>query len=680
MSSTEKPSPVVAGWHQLEDFVDELHELARTPIPRDKFYQRLLEGCLTTLAASGGAVWMEKISNGWQLQQQINLSSVLDWDDPQVQTAHLALLRSAAASNAPMMLSPRSGSSELQTNPSDAVVLLGAVHDINQSVPHAVIELFLRPGSSPEVQRGWQELLTTICQIATDYHLVNQLHTLQSEHGLHDQSLALLRRVHGSTDLRRTSFEIANEGRRFLEADRVSVLVRHRRKWRLLAVSGVDQVEKRSDTAKLLVQLAKSSARWGEPLDYSDKLDLMGDENLPPQLTQLVERHIDQTDVRRLVAVPLEFFESTDQEPLLRGSSSRPSAVLIAEQFSSSGVELSRQRVVELAQSCEPALRQAARFDRFPLSTVVWWAERFAQLSVWRALGLTFVMAALATAVWALAYVPYDFEVEAPATLQPLVVRDVFASASGTVVDVNFSHGDQVEKGDVMAVLHDPQLMLEVERVQGEIETVKRRREAIAVTRTDRRMREELQQESLPLSAESQQLAERLSSLERQLGLLANRREALTLRSPIAGQVLTLDVQNLLQQRPVERGQLLFSVAEPEGGWWLQTKVDQGSISHVVAAQQDPHEKLQVRFRLAGDIEHTFDGHVEQVSSVAVLDTDQLDQELPAIELRVAVDDTLLEAARPGMNAQVRIHCGERSLGYVWLHDVWEAVYSWWVF
>ena len=49
-------------------------------------------------------------------------------------------------------------------------------------------------------------------------------------------------------------------------------------------------------------------------------------------------------------------------------------------------------------------------------------------------------------------------------------------------------------------------------------------------------------------------------------------------------------------------------------------------------------------------------------------------------EVQVAIDEGSLAAARPGMNAQVRIHCGRRSLGYVWLHDAWETVYRWVIF
>ena len=681
MSSTEKTPLVDSGWRQLEQFVDELHLLARSQPSRGDFYQKLLQSSVTMLAADGGAVWVESSPGRWQLLAQVNLDPKLAAEESESTQAHHCLLRSVSSSDEPVLLGPQSGQGTELANPSDSVLLLAAVRDSSQNStrrPHAVVEFRLRSGSSPEVQHGWREMASTVCQIAGDYHLYEQLHSLQLDRRSHDQALALLRRVHGSTNLKRTAFEIANEGRRFLQADRVSVLIRRGRRWLLQAVSGVDRVSRRSDTAKRLVRLARSTARWGEPIDYGDEQFEEGEDGYPPQISNLVEQHADQDDIRRLVAVPVEFAKPERSSPLRRKKSNRPSAVLIAEQFSATGEEFSRERMLELAQLCEPAMRQASRFSRFPLSAVVWTADRLSRLSVWRAFGMLLLSACLTAAVLALVYVPYDFEVEASATLEPLAVRDVFASASGTIVQVNFSHGDQVEEGDVLAVLHDPQLLLDVERVQGEIETVRRRREAIAIVRTERQVRQQ-QNEGLPLSAESQQLEERLSSLERQLDLLDDRREALTLRSPIAGRLLTLDVQNLLRSRPVQRGQLLFSVADPSAGWWLRAEVDQDRLGHLLAARDSEQEQLPVRFRLAGDVEQTYSGHLEEVSSVAVLKTDDLHADVPSIEVRVAVEEPELEAARPGMSADVRIYCGQRPLGYVWLHDLWETIYGWWI-
>ena len=41
-----------------------------------------------------------------------------------------------------------------------------------------------------------------------------------------------------------------------------------------------------------------------------------------------------------------------------------------------------------------------------------------------------------------------------------------------------------------------------------------------------------------------------------------------------------------------------------------------------------------------------------------------------AAEAVVAVDGPLPAAARAGGHVSARIHCGRRSVGYVWLHDL----------
>jgi multidrug efflux pump subunit AcrA (membrane-fusion protein) len=430
-----------------------------------------------------------------------------------------------------------------------------------------------------------------------------------------------------------------------------------------------------------LEQLGDWTARWGEPLDYADlseRADQSETDDLPTELSDLVRRHVDQSQARRLVAVPLQFIHETDDDPSIHNSPNRPAAVLIAEQFQTESGALSRQRMIELAHLCEPALGQAVRLDRFALRSVLRWSDRWSKLGwlkgVSRLTVATFAVAAMAAA---LVFVERDFEIEAPARLTPLVESDVFASADGTVTEIRVAHGDRVETGDVLAVLDDPQLVLDLQRVRGEIDTTRKRLEAIAVARTDRKVRENAESESLSLSAEAQQLQQRMASLERQEEILVLRREALTIRSPISGTVLTLDVQHLLEARPVARGQVLFTVADTTAGWRLLADVPQERIGQVVSARLGSEQPLPARFRLAGDVEQTYTGHLESISETAVFDTDDLDGELPPVEVQVAIDAGSLAAARPGMNAQVRIYCGRRSLGYVWLHDVWETVYSW---
>jgi multidrug efflux pump subunit AcrA (membrane-fusion protein) len=337
--------------------------------------------------------------------------------------------------------------------------------------------------------------------------------------------------------------------------------------------------------------------------------------------------------------------------------------------------------VVEIAELCAPALARAAELNRFPVRLLLGWSHRLRALRApARALRALALVGAIAGAAAALVYVPCDFDVEAPATLAAAVERDVFATASGAVSEVRVVHGQQVEKGQTLIVLSDPELALKLQETRGEIDAARKRLEAIALSRTDRTLREENDDQRLPLSAEQRELEERLVSLENQKQLLELRRENLVLKAPRAGQVLTRDVQSLLESRPVERGQVLLTIADASAGWELKAHVPQRQIGHVVDAAKMPSTPLAADFRLAGDIAQSYPAHVAEISAAAPLDADRLDDDAAPVDVRLTLDGPPPAAARPGMTANVRIHCGRRSLGYVWLHDVGATLYRWFTF
>ena len=250
------------GWHQLESFVDQMHETANSPIEAEDFYRELLDGCVTLLAAEGGCIWLPEPRGRWRAAHQINGASILEAEE----VAHSSLLHGVAGTNQASLLQPKS-SADVGENTTDLVLLLAPVVDTvepssRQSV-HAIVELALRTGSSPAVQRGWRELLETIARIASDFHVRDQLRNLREQRGFYDQSLLLMRRLQQNTDLRSLGYDIANEGRRFVGADRLTVVVKRGSTWRVLAASGVDRVEPRADVTKRLQQLASATADWG---------------------------------------------------------------------------------------------------------------------------------------------------------------------------------------------------------------------------------------------------------------------------------------------------------------------------------------------------------------------------------------------------------------------------------
>jgi hypothetical protein len=102
----------------------------------------------------------------------------------------------------------------------------------------------------------------------------------------------------------------------------------------------------------------------------------------------------------------------------------------------------------------------------------------------------------------------------------------------------------------------------------------------------------------------------------------------------------------------------------------------------VLAAQQAIQTDLPVRFRLTSDDREKHEGHIAEVCQTAIVDDSADAAPSPNILVKVALDKLeLSEAARrelrPGVSARAQIACGERPIGYVWFHDVWDTVFEW---
>ncbi len=119
--------------------------------------------------------------------------------------------------------------------------------------------------------------------------------------------------VHNSLDIRDTAYTIANEGRRLIECDRVSVTVTRGHKQVVEAISGQDTMDTRSNVVTLLSSLATRVCATGEPLWYSGET-----QDLPPQLETALEDYVDESHTKSLAVLPLfksdPFKEKKDDE------------------------------------------------------------------------------------------------------------------------------------------------------------------------------------------------------------------------------------------------------------------------------------------------------------------------------------------------------------------------------
>jgi multidrug efflux pump subunit AcrA (membrane-fusion protein) len=690
LTTTGVPSDAGA-WQELEDVFAGLGQLARSPITPEQFYRTLLEESIRALSASGGAVWLRAASGAFQPAVQAHWPAEDFARNDRARRAHEALLADAASGGRVVTIAPQSTRDAADSgNPTGQALVLAPVKSLADGTPGtldsatlAIIELLIRADASPATYRGCEQFLAAVSELAADFHTFDELRRLRQGDGGRNALIQLGMQVHRQLDLSETAYTVANEGRRVVGCDRLSVLVARGRRCRLLATSSVSRIERRSGAARRLEELAEHVRRTDEPAYYGD-----GGSDAMPQIAAALEQHAEESHARQIAAIPLHRPtepNADDRVGSVAGKQHRtdtPQFVLVAEQFDARNGDLCRERLVEVGQVCATALENSLEIDRLPLGWL-WRSLGAAKEQVTAHLPRSVVLlaAAVAAAV-ALVIVPADFNIEAPGTLEPVVRRDVFAPRSGLVDEVLVQHGANVAAGQPLVRLRDPQLDLELKRVHGEIATAQKQIDAVRATRTNRAVRDANPADAYRLSAEERELDQQLINLRSELELLNKERDTLVVTSPIAGNVLTWDVAHRLVKRPVERGEVLVTVADLTGDWQLELDVPDDRLGHVLAAQQELRPDLSVRFRLSSDDREQHTGRLAEVCRTADVAAEPGGSPSPTVLVKVALDPLQLTDAaraelRPGVSARGQIACGRRSVGYVWLHDIWDAAVEW---
>ena len=104
-----------------------------------------------------------------------------------------------------------------------------------------------------------------------------------------------------------TAFTIANEGRRLIGCDRLSVTVKHGIKHKVEAISGQDTLDVRSNIVVLLRKLTDRVCAAGEPLWYTGQ-----QQDLPPQIENALQEYIDESHTKSLAVIPVRKHENAD--------------------------------------------------------------------------------------------------------------------------------------------------------------------------------------------------------------------------------------------------------------------------------------------------------------------------------------------------------------------------------
>lgn len=673
-SATNPPATTPADqavWDDVAQVLDELEGASRQDTSPAEFYRTLIARVAPLLAAEHAAVWLRESTGALRV-----IASTAGWSEAiEDRVAHQRLVATMLDVQQVADVPPGQSLGPA-SNDSPRHYLLAPIElshwNRDGSPAAAVIELALPAGRAPSSYAGAAELLEAVREVAAEYHVRRELSRLTGDRSARDSLLHFAEQVGGTPALQPTALAIANEGARTLGCDRLSVLSATRRGARLLAASGTDRVERRGRAARALERLATLAVKLDEPIYYSDADG--GTSDTLPQVEDVLSRYVDEFHARSLAVVPIADPPHTQRKSGRRG-------VLVAEQFGGEHTALDRTYLAELARAAAPAMSTAMAWDELPLGGAL---RTLGWLRMPRTLFRLAVAACLVAALAAaLLLVPADLQVDVRGQLVPSERQAVFAPRSAIVDELRVAHGDEVKAGDTLLTLRDPDLALEIERLRGEQTKVNRQLEAVRATRTTAATTTRDPVERYRLSAEEEELRTQLANLDAELALLNDETTRLVVTAPIAGMVTTWQVdERLAPGRPVERGQVLVSVANTDGEWLLELEVPDERLDQLREADAEP---LRVEYRLGSDASEMHTATVtEMARRVDVVETAAGGEERQLIAkatLDGTLDETLRAAAlRPGGSVRARILVGERPLGYVLTDDLWRAIRTWWEF
>ncbi len=655
---------------QIRVLVNEIAQVSRSDVSPDVFQAEFMTRVVRALGAIGGALWMTDDSGRLQLGYQVNLKEAKLHENDEANRVHSYLLyKTLRGEENDLMAPPHSGGEGANDggNPTDYLIILGVIQTELEKV--GIVEVFQRPDSNPATQQGFLQFVRQVTRYATEYYKNRQLKNFSDRQSLWTQLEDFTRNIHKTLDLKETMYTVANESRRLIECDRVSIAIMRGGKAKVEAVSGQDMVDKRSETVRLLGGLATAVVKANEPIVYSGDTS-----NFAPQVEDAVEEYVDASHTKTLAVYPLipRTIDENDHDETEHDKAEvkPPFGAIIVEQIENSDVsEHMMKRVEIVVEHARVAIGNALDHNAIFLAPLWQAIGKSKVLTTARMLPKTVAVSiGILAVILAFIFVPWNFNMHCTGSLEPVARRNVFARESGKVDTLYVEHGQRVKANDVLLVLSNNELESEWQKNEGELNEVQK--QILALKEQSYQAKDA---ERVRITGQLSQYVEREKTLQIQRSILDARRNDLTVRAPIDGTVMTFQLENTLKSRPVQPGQILMEIAQPEGELQLELNMPEKYMGHIEdykrkIRKDDPEAPLKVKFVMTVDPSNSHDATVYEEHNRA----ENRGGEETTVEILASIDNpaALPEAACAGMGVSAKIYCGKRALGYVCFNEM----------
>jgi hypothetical protein len=689
----------------IRQLVQEINHLSGSDIPPQQFYGEFLQRVVAAVAAVGGAVWSRDGQQPPRLQHHVNFASSGLLDEAAGAGGHVPLLMSAFSNGSAKLIPPHSGAGgdaegDAGANQSDWSLLISPMQVDKQTV--GVVELLMDPSRRPTALENAVRFVQELCDIGAGYLKNRQLKQMLSQQHLWSQLESFVREIHGSLTPKEVAYIVANEGKRMIGCDRLSVAIVYGRKAVVDGVSGQEVIERKSTLVQLLTHLCNTALQSGEGLLYTGEQR----DDLPPAVRDTLDDYVAESGSKIL---GITLLRTIDKE----GAPEKPFGVLVAEQLadaSAPGTLIPRMEVV--GQHGAIALSNALSHHRVFMLPVWKFVGNWTNVMRGNRLAKAGIaLAGVAVITAAMLLVPMELRMHGKGKFTAEIRRAVYAEEDGIVIEVPVDHGEVITAGQLLVQMRSEPLLLEYDSRLAELNKAEQASNAAL-----EKMRAE-QNGTAPsgsAGADYRIAQNELESQEKARKLVEKRLDSLSVRAPIEGMIATWEPFRTLHRRPVKRGEELLVVSQVDGKdengkdarWILEVKMPEHKMGHVLEAESDriargDQAPLRASFILASHPQTRFNAHVERIATMAEFDQDLKEhivmvrivpedvvgfqtEVIPAengkgrrirtVTMKMT-DGTELKLS-PDAEVQAKIDCGRCTLGYWALGELIEWFYE----
>jgi hypothetical protein len=641
---------------EIGRIVSEIERLADLDLTPSEFYVELIRRMHVATAADASALWIANANGVLLPGAQLRLAETKVRTDEALREFHDGLLKQVVESGKPCILPPNAKTpsvTEPLENPLPYLMILAPF--AAEGVVSGVAELFVDPKRTAAAM-GLLRLTQKSGDEIVRYARNRRFRQVAGREKIWNDLDSFIRAVHGGLNPKQVAYLLANDGRRLIGVERVSVAVKTGERCRIEAVSGQDTVERRSNLIRRMNRLAECVLKHGEAMTFAGSVD----PDWPRDVARALSAYVEESNSRLVIVTPL-FDRRKDGKKV-----GRPKAALIVETIADAAEpEELAGKIDVVARHGSLAFYNAEEVSRIfllPLWKGLGWVSRLFTGS--RLMLTTTVLAALAGFAAALTFMPWTLWLEGKGALNPQMRRTIFAPVQGEVEQVKVDFKSNVQVGAELVVLSNPQLKDEALSLSGNLNAKLLKQKALLSSVNERgRPPAEVQHDKQELAA----VETEIQNIRNQLRLIDVELDKLKLRSPIDGQILTWQPEMKLRRRPVERGEPLLEVARVDGEWIVEVEFPENVVAHLLAAREkSPNRELKATFVVSSAPSTSFTGVLFELATQSEPKNGEnvcagkvrLDRRMPA-DLRLA-----------GAEVRVKVDCGSRALGYVLFREL----------